>query len=117
MNEEQHNSSLLIPKDLIDFWNERTRDDEDSRRDYLHLLLKKYRFLVYTGILEKSETLMTKYQEKDQRLRKIAIRPYPDIKVVLLLFNSVLRAIRSLPHLKTKLLKYGIPIRVNCWRI
>ncbi|MBL0265125.1 MAG: DUF1564 family protein [Leptospiraceae bacterium] len=78
LNEEQHNSSLLIPKDLIDFWNERTGDDEDSRRDYLHLLIKKYRFLVYTGILEKSETLMTKYQEKDQRLRKVAIRPYPE---------------------------------------
>jgi hypothetical protein len=78
LTEDQHNSSLLIPAYLLDFWNEKTGDDEDSRRDYLHLLLKKYRFLIYNGILEKSETLMTKYQEKDQRLRKVAIRPYPE---------------------------------------
>ena len=60
LSEEQHNSSLLIPAHLLDFWNAKTNDDEDSRRDYLHLLLKKYRFLIYNGILEKSEALMTK---------------------------------------------------------
>ena len=92
LTEEQHNSSLLIPAHLLDFWNDRTNDDEDSRRDYLHLLLKKYRFLIYNGILEKSEALMTKYQEKEQRLRKVAIRPYPkdwaELKQLKAFFNK-----------------------------
>jgi len=78
LNEEQYSSTLLIPKDLIDFWNRKTSKNEASCRDYLHLLLKKYRFLIYNGILEKSETLMTKYQEKDLNLQKVAFRPYPE---------------------------------------
>lgn len=78
LNEDQYSSTLLIPKDLIDFWNLKTVGGKSSCRDYLHLLLKKYRFLIYNGILEKSETLMTKYQEKDLNLQKVAIRPYPE---------------------------------------
>lgn len=89
---DQHNSSLLIPAHLLDFWNEKTDNDEDSRRDYLHLLLKKYRFLIYNRILEKSDALMTKYQEKDQRLSKVAIRPYPkdwaELKQLKAFFNK-----------------------------
>ncbi len=77
LNEEQNSSSLLIPKDLINFWNSKT-GNEDSRRDYLHLLLKKYRFLVYNGILQKNSNLMTEIQEKDLNLQKVAIRPFPE---------------------------------------
>lgn len=92
LSEEQHNSSLLIPAHLLEFWNAKTNDEEDSRRDYVHLLLKKYRFLLYNGFLEKSEALMTKYQEKDQRLSKKAIRPYPkdwaELKQLKAFFNK-----------------------------
>ncbi len=89
---EQHNSSLLIPAHLFEFWKEKTSDAEDSRRDYIHLLLRKYRFLLYNGMLEKSEALMTKYQEKDQLLRKVAIRPFPqdwaELKQLKAFFNK-----------------------------
>lgn len=78
LNEVQHSSTLLIPKDLIVFWHTKTDGGEDSRRNYLHLLLKKYRYLVYNGLLDKSEELMTKYQETGQGLQKVAIRPYPE---------------------------------------
>ena len=78
LQEPQYSSSILIPAHLIEFWDSKTGEDEDSRRDYLHLLLKRYRFLVYNGILEKCEALMTKYQAKDQHLHKMAIRPYPE---------------------------------------
>jgi len=78
LTEPQNSSSLLIPLHLMNFWNEKTDDDEDSRRDYLHLLLQKYRFLIYNGILDKCENLMTEFQEKDQCLQKVAIRPYPE---------------------------------------
>jgi len=78
LNEDQHSSTLLIPKNLIVFWNTKTGGEEDSRRNYLHLLLKKYRYLIYNGILGKSETLMTKYQESGQGLQKVAIRPFPE---------------------------------------
>ncbi len=125
LKDDQHNSSLLIPADLLDFWNKRTMGDEDSRRDYLHLLLKKYRFLIYNGILEKRENLMTKYQEKDRGLRKLAIRPYPEdwaelkqlkaffnksicMIAVFLIMLDYLGVAESIPE---NLLSFGVPMQ------
>ncbi len=125
LSEEQHNSSLLIPADLLAFWNAKTDNDESSRRDYLHLLLKKYRFLLYNGILIKSESLVTKYQHKDQGLSKVAIRPYPEdwaeLKQLKTFFNKSICMIavflvmldflgvaESIPEL---LGKFGVPIK------
>jgi hypothetical protein len=127
LNEDQHNSSLLIPADLLDFWNNKTGNDEDSRRDYLHLLLKKYRFLIYNGILEKSETLMTKYQEKDQHLKKVAICPYPEdwaeLKQLKAFFNKsicmiavfliVLDSLGVAESIPEHLVSFGVPIHTQ----
>lgn len=90
--EPQHSSTLLIPANLFEFWDSKTDKNENSRRDYLHLLLKKYRFLIYNGILDKCENLMTEYQEKDQNLQRVAIRPYPkdwaELKQFRVFFNK-----------------------------
>ena len=92
LNEDQYSSTLLIPKNLIGFWNTKTGGGEHSLRDYLHLLLKKYRFLIYNGILHKNENLMTEIQKNDLNLQKVAIRPYPkdwaELKQLKAFFNK-----------------------------
>ena len=122
--EPQRNSTLLIPADLFDFWNQKSGCNNVNSRDYLHLLLKKYRFLVYNGLLEKSENLMTNYQVEGLGLQKVAIRPYPEdwaelkqlkaffnksicLIVVFLVMLDSLGVAESIPD---QLARFGVPI-------
>lgn len=67
-------SSLLIPEKYLPVFKAKVREHQGVRA-YISYLLHKYRIHITNGIVPAYSNLTTKYQEKDQCLRKIGFRP------------------------------------------
>lgn len=69
-------SSLLVPERYLNIFRAKVREHQGVRA-YISYLLYKYRIHIANGIVPAYSNLTTKYQEKDQCLRKIGFRPNP----------------------------------------
>ena len=69
-------SSLLIPEKYLPVFKAKVREHQGVRA-YISYLLYKYRIHITNGIVPAYSNLTTKYQEKDQCLKKIGFRPNP----------------------------------------
>ena len=67
-------SSLMIPDHLINMLTKKLKKHNGIKL-YLHYLIQKYDIHIVNGLIPQYSNVTTKYQDKDQNLRKIGIRP------------------------------------------
>ncbi|MBK9503475.1 MAG: DUF1564 family protein [Leptospiraceae bacterium] len=75
LNEPSTRSSLLIPARHMSFFLEKVESHGGSVALYLSHLLRRYRFLIQNGCLEKHPFVKTGYQQKQQGLRRVDFVP------------------------------------------
>ena len=71
LNEPSTRSSLLIPARNMSLFLEKVESHGGSVALYLSHLLRRYRFLIQNGCLEKHPFVKTGYQQKQQGLRRV----------------------------------------------
>ncbi|MCC6274332.1 MAG: DUF1564 family protein [Leptospiraceae bacterium] len=72
-NTQITDSSLLIPKKFLDVYEKKTA--ELSRKDYFHIVLHRYKELIFSGLHPQSKKPKTLYQDTGQNLVKINFKP------------------------------------------
>ena len=68
-------SSLMIPKIYSEVLKKKLKKYKGFKL-YLHYLLRKYDIHIVNGLIPNYSNVTTKYQEKDQELLKVGIRPW-----------------------------------------
>lgn len=68
-------SSLMVPKIYIEILKKKLKKYKGFKL-YLHYLLSKYDIHIANGIIPNYSNVTTKYQDKDQDLIKVGIRPW-----------------------------------------
>ncbi len=71
-------STLLIPARHMSLFLEKLKEHNWSVSLYLAHLLRRYRFLIQNGCLEKHEFLKTGYQRKHQGLMRVDFVPFAE---------------------------------------
>ncbi len=68
-------SSLMIPLELLGVLKQKLKKHKGFKL-YLHHLISRYEIHIMNGIIPNYSNVTTKYQEKDQCLVKVGIRPW-----------------------------------------
>lgn len=67
-------SSLMVPDNFMEILKKKLKKYKGIKL-YLHYLVRKYDIHIINGLLPQYSNVTTKYQDKDQNLHKIGIRP------------------------------------------
>ena len=68
-------SSLMVPDHFIEMLKKKLKKYKGIKL-YLHYLIRKYDIHIINGLIPQYSNVTTKYQDKDQNLHKIGVRPF-----------------------------------------
>lgn len=68
-------SSLMIPVEFLEILKKKLKQYKGIKL-YLHYLIRKYDIHIMNGLIPQHSNVTTRYQDKDQDLKKVGIRPW-----------------------------------------
>jgi len=68
-------SSLMVPDHFVEMLKKKLKKYKGIKL-YLHYLIRKYDIHIINGLIPQYSNVTTKYQDKDQNLHKLGIRPW-----------------------------------------
>ena len=68
-------SSLMVPNHFMEMLKKKLKKYKGIKL-YLHYLIRKYDIHIINGLIPQYSNVTTKYQDKDQNLHKIGVRPF-----------------------------------------
>lgn len=82
-------SSLMVPTEFMEILKKKLKRYKGMKL-YLHYLIRNYNIHIINGLIPQYSNVTTKYQDKDQSLKKLGIRPFSSDWAELQILRSAL---------------------------